>query len=283
MTFYERMTAMGIIIGIDVGGSTTKIVGMKEDRTLISTMMVKAYDQLTSLYGALGNYMDTNRLSLNSVERIYITGVGSSFLSGNIYGIPTVRVEEFSAIGKGGLWLSDLEHAIVISMGTGTAIVRASGNSFTHLGGSGVGGGTLTGLGCNITSANDFDSLCRLAENGNLNNIDLTIGAISKQSISTLHSEITAANLARMSSASTEPDIALGLINMVLQTVFTLGIFAARCTEDPNGPIVLTGSLTVLKQIDSTRKAFADLYPNEIILPPNAVFATAIGAALHGC
>ena len=51
---------MGIILGIDVGGSTTKIVGMKPDGTLISTMLVKAYDQLTSLYGALGNYMDTN-------------------------------------------------------------------------------------------------------------------------------------------------------------------------------------------------------------------------------
>ncbi|MBO4384110.1 MAG: pantothenate kinase [Clostridia bacterium] len=274
---------MGIIIGIDVGGSTTKIVGMKEDRTLISTMMVKAYDQLTSLYGALGNYMDTNKLPLPSVERIYITGVGSSFLSGDIYGIPTVRVEEFSAIGKGGLWLSDLDHAIVISMGTGTAIVRADGNEYKHLGGSGVGGGTLTGLGCNITSANDFDSLCRLAEKGDLNNIDLTIGAITKQNISTLHSEITAANLAKMSSATSEPDIALGLINMVLQTVFTLGVFAARGTEDPDVPIVLTGSLTVLKQIGSTREAFAALYPNKIILPPHAVFATAIGAALHGC
>lgn len=274
---------MGIIIGIDVGGSTTKIVGMNKDRTLISTMMVKAYDQLTSLYGALGNYMDSNKLPLSSVERIYITGVGSSFLSGDIYGIPTIRVEEFSAIGKGGLWLSDLDRAIVISMGTGTAIVSADGEIYKHLGGSGVGGGTLIGLGCSITSANDFDSLCKLAEKGNLDSIDLTIGAISKQNISMLHSDITAANLAKMTSGSTESDIALGLINMVLQTVFTLGIFAARGTDYPDGPIVLTGALTVLDQIDETREAFAAIYPNKILLPPNAAFATAIGAALHGC
>lgn len=274
---------MGIILGIDVGGSTTKIVGMRRDRSLISTMMVKAYDQLTSLYGALGNYMDTNGLPLSDVERIYITGVGSSYLNGDIYGIPTSRVEEFAAIGKGGLWLSGLNQAIVISMGTGTAFVQAKDDSFKHLGGSGVGGGTLLGLGCRLTSADSFDSLRALAEKGNLKNVDLTIGAISKQSISTLHSDITAANFANLNSYTTEADIALGLVNMVLQTIFSLGVFAARGTDMPDGPIVLTGSLTCLDQIDPTRDAFSALYPNEFILPPNAVFATAIGAALHGC
>ena len=274
---------MGIILGIDVGGSTTKIVGMRRDRSLISTMMVKAYDQLTSLYGALGNYMDTNKLPLSDVEHIYITGVGSSYLSGSIYGIPTERVEEFSAIGKGGLWLSGLNEAVVISMGTGTAFVHAKGNEFKHLGGSGVGGGTLLGLGCRLTSADGFDSLCRLAEKGDLKNVDLTIGAISKQSISTLHSDITAANFANLNSYTTEADIALGLVNMVLQTIFSLGVFAARGTEKPDGPIVLTGSLTCLEQIGSAREAFSALYPNEFILPPHAVYATAIGAALQGC
>ena len=272
---------MGIIIGIDVGGSTTKIVGMNTEKKLISTMMVKAYDQLTSLYGALGNYMDTNGLALNEVERIYITGVGSSFLSGNIYGIPTIRVEEFSAIGRGGLWLTGLDEAIIVSMGTGTAFVHANGNSYRHLGGSGVGGGTLIGLGRKLTSADGFDFLCHLAEKGDLSKVDLTIGAITKASIPTLHPELTAANLANIASEATECDLALGLVNMVLQTIFTLGVFAARGTGKPDGPIVLTGSLTVLKQIEDTRSAFGCLYPNKFILPEHAAFATAVGAALH--
>ena len=274
---------MGIILGIDVGGSTTKIVGMRPDRTIISTMMVKAYDQLTSLYGALGNFVDTNRVALSDVERIFITGVGSSYLNGDIYGIPTVRVEEFSAIGKGGLFLSEKERAIVVSMGTGTAFVQASSEGYRHIGGSGVGGGTLVGLGCRLTSADGFDSICRLADQGSLKNVDLTIGAISKQNISTLNSEITAANFANLNSLTTEADIALGLVNMVLQTIFTLGVFAAKGTDMPEVPIVLTGSLTVLHQIDDTKKAFSALYPNEFLLPPNAAFSTAIGAALHGC
>ncbi len=272
---------MGIILGIDVGGSTTKIVGMRSSGELISTMMVRAYDQLTSLYGALGNYMDTNELSLASVERIFITGVGSSFLTGSIYGIPTCRVEEFSAIGRGGLWLTGRDEAIIISMGTGTAFVHAKGSSFTHVGGSGVGGGTLLGLGRQLTSAHGFDSLCRLAERGDLSKVDLTIGAITQAEIPSLHPETTAANLANIKSEANECDLALGLVNMVLQTVFTMGIFAARGAEVPNGAIVLTGSLTALKQIQPTIEAFSLLYPNEFILPEHAAFATAIGAALH--
>ena len=48
-----------------------------------------------------------------------------------------------------------------------------------------------------------------------------------------------------------------------------------------DGAIVLTGSLTALRQIEATKEAFSRLYPNSIIVPENAAFATAIGAALH--
>lgn len=109
-------TQMGIILGIDVGGSTTKIVGLTPGGELISTMTVRAYDQITSLYGALGHYINANKFSLSDVERILVTGVGSSYLSGDIYGIPTQRIEEFSAIARGGLALAGLDEAVVVSM-----------------------------------------------------------------------------------------------------------------------------------------------------------------------
>ena len=40
---------MGIILGVDIGGSTTKIVGLREDGSLLSALRVEANDQLTSL------------------------------------------------------------------------------------------------------------------------------------------------------------------------------------------------------------------------------------------
>ena len=65
-------------------------------------------------------------------------------MEGDIYGIPTEQVEEFTAVGVGGLALSGVEKAVVVSMGTGTAFVWAQrGGEVRHLCGSGVGGGTL--------------------------------------------------------------------------------------------------------------------------------------------
>ena len=114
---------MSVILGIDIGGSTTKIVGLRSDGSTIAMHRVQAQDPITSLYGALGNFLFTNRLELSGVSKIVLTGVGASYVEGNIYGIATETVEEFTAVGVGGLALSGQEKAVVISMGTGTAFI----------------------------------------------------------------------------------------------------------------------------------------------------------------
>ena len=133
---------MGIVIGIDVGGSTTKIVGM-QNGLMVSPLMVKASDPKASIFGAFGRFLDDNSFSLGDVERIMVTGVGAAAIEENIYGISTVHVDEFRAIGRGGLFLSGLEHAIIVSMGTATALVAAKGGEAEHICGTGIGGGTL--------------------------------------------------------------------------------------------------------------------------------------------
>ncbi|MBR4635963.1 MAG: type II pantothenate kinase [Clostridia bacterium] len=270
---------MGIILGIDVGGSTTKIVGLRSDGSLISTMMVRAYDQITSLYGALGHYINDNRISLADVEDIFVTGVGSSYLTGDIYGIPTHRIDEFSAIARGGLALAKVDEAIVVSMGTGTAFVSAGPDGYSHIGGSGVGGGLLLGLGKKLANASDFESLCSIAATGNLSNVDLTVGDISKSDIEKLSSEMTAANLANIKDGATDGDLALGLINMVLQTILTLASFA--CRDSGINSVILTGSLTELQWLEPLVEWFRSMSSVNYIIPPDAAFATAVGAALH--
>ena len=95
---------MGIKIGLDVGGSTTKIVGMKEGKVLYKTV-VKATDPVTSAFGAVGKLVNDNGLKLDEIDQINITGVGASFPAGAILGIKTVVIKEFDATGKGGLFL----------------------------------------------------------------------------------------------------------------------------------------------------------------------------------
>ena len=63
---------MGIVIGIDIGGSTTKIVGFrdgKNERTLMTPLFVKSTDPITSVYGAFGKFIDCNGLALSDVDK----------------------------------------------------------------------------------------------------------------------------------------------------------------------------------------------------------------------
>ena len=125
MPLKRKVFHMEVILGIDIGGSTTKIVGLRTDGSVLSMLRVRAEDQVTSLYGALGNYLTSNGLTLKDVRRVVLTGVGASYVEGDIYGLPTCKVDEFSASGTGALALSDQDSAVVVTMGTGTAFMWA--------------------------------------------------------------------------------------------------------------------------------------------------------------
>ena len=73
-----------IVIGIDVGISTTKIVGVNADGVVISPIRIKATDPITSLYGAFGKYLHDNRVRLEDVEHVMLTGVGAAYIDEDI-------------------------------------------------------------------------------------------------------------------------------------------------------------------------------------------------------
>lgn len=269
---------MNVIIGIDVGGSTTKIVGYTQTGDFISTMQVTAADPVTSAYGALGKYLKENKINLCDIKQILLTGVGSSFFEDNIYGVPTKAVDEFVAVGLGGLALSKKKEALIVSMGTGTAFVRASQKKITHIGGSGVGGGTLMGLCGKLVNASRFETIIDKAAGGDLNNVDLAISDISKGVITTLPPSTTASNFGKMADTASDADVALGVMNMVFQTIGMLAVFA--CRNDSISDVVLTGMLSTLPQAGEIFKSLEKLHNINFIIPENSIFATAVGAAL---
>ena len=156
-----------MIIGIDVGISTTKIVGLSEGR-VISPIRITAADQVTSLYGAFGKFLHDNHIELSDVEQVMVTGVGSAYIDKNIYGIPTNKVDEFVADGLGARFESGLDKAIVVSMGTGTSFVQCEGDEIRHIGGIGIGGGTLQGLARVMLNTRDPKQIETLAKQGKL-------------------------------------------------------------------------------------------------------------------
>lgn len=268
---------MGKVIGIDIGGSTTKIVGF-DDKSMISPLLVRANDPIASVYGAFGKFLNINALKIDDIERIMITGVGSSFINSKLFGIPTARVDEFMAIGMGGLFLSNLSKAIIVSMGTGTALVKAENNTAVHLGGTGVGGGTLLGLSNRMLNVRHFDELIEAAKGGDLSHVDLTIGDISKEIMETLPSETTASNFGKISDLVTNADLAMGIINLVFQTIGMIAVFNTRI--DNIKDVVLTGNLTNVPQSEYIFNQLSKLYEVNFQTPQNAEYATAVGAAI---
>ena len=266
---------MSVILGVDVGGSTTKIVAF--DQKVIGMLQVRAGDQLTSLYGAIGNLLHQYNLKLSDVERIVLTGVGASLIDEDIYGIPTCKVNEFNAIGKGGLLLCEEKEALVVSMGTGTAFVYAKGDEIEHIGGSGVGGGTLIGLASKLVGESDFEAILALAAGGDLTHVDLSVQDISNEEISTLPKNVTASNFGRVRSTATKGDLALGLINMILQTAGVIAAITAKSRGFKK--VIVTGSLTALPQARETLDGVTALHGVPFLIPENATFATALGAA----
>lgn len=279
----------GVVIGIDVGGSTTKIVGFREGvadaATLIDPLFVRATDPITSIYGAFGRFTVENGLSLDDIDRVMMTGVGSSYMSAPIYSLDCRTVPEFSGVGLGGLYLSGLREAIIVSMGTGTALVHArrradGGTDIDYLGGTGVGGGTLLGLTRRMLGVDTVEHIEQLCEGGDLSRVDLTIKDISRNDqFPGVNYNLTAANFGKLSDLADSHDIALGLANMVAETIAMMAVFAARGHGVRD--IVLTGNLTTLSPIRRVFAGLQDTFGVNFRIPENAQFGTVIGAALY--
>ena len=279
MPLKRKVFHMEVILGIDIGGSTTKIVGLRTDGSVLSMLRVRAEDQVTSLYGALGNYLTSNGLTLKDVRRVVLTGVGASYVEGDIYGLPTCKVDEFSASGTGALALSGQDSAVVVTMGTGTAFMWAEkSGSVRHLCGSGIGGGTLGGLCRKLVGMERFGQIKKLAAQGDLGQVDLTIADITCNPAPTLDPTLTAANFGNLAEDASPADLAAGAVNLVLQAIGTMTVLACQCCDTRT--VVLTGSMTTLDQVKPNFENFEKLYGIHYIVPENATFATAIGAGL---
>ena len=268
---------MGIIIGIDVGISTTKIVGIKNNK-VSAPIRITAADPITSLSGAFGKYLHDNDIELSDVEHVMLTGVGAAYIDQPIYGLPTSKSQEFIADGLGARFESKLDHTIVVSMGTGTSFVKCDGDDMHHIGGIGVGGGTLAGLARIMLNTSDIKQVATLAKQGNVRNIDLTIGDISAQPLPGLPMDTTASNFARAQSDASKEDIAAGIIKMVLQSIGSAAWLASLGSDIRD--FVLIGNLSLLPQCKEVFPALEKLYDIRFHIPKYSQYCTAIGAAL---
>lgn len=268
-----------MIIGIDIGSTTTKAVAV-QDGKVIRTIKTKAFDAVTSATGAFGKMIMESNARISDVEKIIITGAGALKINTEIFGIPTHKIEEIKAIGIGGMFLSGSDNVIIANIGTGTSIIEATKEKITHLGGTGVGGGTITGLAKELIKTQTFDNILNLADHGDLTQVDLLIEDISDLDISFLDRKATAANFGKMLDTAEKEDIALGILNMVYQVIGVISMFAAKSRNKDT--VLVTGNGSKNRIGKKILDEISVMYNVKFVFPADAEYATALGAALSG-
>ena len=203
------------------------------------------------------------------------------------YGVtPITGVGEVTAIGQGGLYLAGLPEALVVSAGSGTAMVAAREGDIHHATGSAVGGGTLQGLGKLLLGTADAREIDALAAVGNSNAVDLTLLEATGGVLGHLPADANAVNFGRIPRMSvSEPgwmprqeDIAAGLVVMVGQVIAVVAINAARA--EGLKTIVVVGHLVDLPSVRRVLATVAGYYDAHIVVPEMPGYATAIGALM---
>ena len=268
-----------MIIGIDIGSTTTKAV-LLEDSRIVKRIRTKAEDAVTAAAGAFGKMIVENGVRMQDIKKIMITGAGATKIKGDLFGIPTEKVNEITAIGTGGLFLSGCDNIVIVNIGTGTAIIEASRDEIIHLGGSGVGGGTILGLSKKLLSLSDYDDIMRLAGAGNLDSVDLLLEDIMAANFGFLSGKSTASNFGKMLDTARNEDIAFGIINLVYQTIGMISVFAARSRNIDRVIVTGSGSHNPLG-----RKVLSDITAMHSVIfeyLSDAEYTTAVGAGLCG-
>ncbi len=260
--------------------STTKAVAFREDR-LLGLASTTSTDPIASSSGAIGRLIHEIGIGLEEIEGIALTGVSSSKVPNEIFGIKTYTVDEIKSIGYGGAYLTEKERALVVSIGTGTAIVSVDLEKGTveHIGGTGVGGGTLTGLSRALLRFSELETLENMAERGDLKRVDLTVGDLVGGPVGIIPEYATASNFGNIRDGTTQEDLSAGLMNMVAQTIGTVAFFAAK-SKDLTEEIVYVGGLTNVEIFKRFLLSTTEMFNAKAVVPDHPEYATAIGSAI---
>ena len=256
-------------IGIDRGASFTDFAVI-ESGSLAKTLSIEKRDwqSIVSAYDRLVDQYQTYH----------------TVFTGATAGMPArikkeiQLISEIDAIGFGGSALANYSDCIVVSIGTGTAIVHFSKREARHVAGTGLGGGTIKGLSSIICGLEDPLEIETRALKGDPSKINLTISDLGYEGLSFLSSDMTASNFADVKSDKPE-DMAAGILRLVGETV---GIIASLCAREFNCPdrIVVVGKVANSQFIRHTIDLVGKLYQTQFTFPEDPGYATVYGAAM---
>lgn len=257
-------------VGVDVGGSLTKV----------------AIDDDGARQYRLLEHTDPDRVaaSLPQAAPVYVTGCGARDLAARLPSPAEVQDElECFCAGARQLvreqGLSSLPF-VLASAGTGTSVFHVSEEAGTRVTGTGVGGGTITGLGHLLLSTGDFTEILSLAARGRRQTVDLMVSDLYREAAqSPVLSALTAANFGRGGlTGGGKADVASAIVQLVVEVVAVLSIQVARTYKEST--IVLAGSPSGHPHIRDRFLEIGRHLGHEFAFLHHGAFCGAVGALL---
>jgi type II pantothenate kinase len=227
-------------------------------------------------------------LELDRLARIAVTGGRHKLLPSRLSTCEIVAVPEVTAIGRGGQALAlpnerkPQTPVLVVSAGSGTAVISARGTTYAHVTGTGVGGGTLLGLGRLLLGTADATLIDAMAMRGDPNAVDLALRDVVIGPIGALPPDATAVNfgrLARQEQSAHADDLAAALMTLVGQVIAITAINAARAERIEH--VVLIGHMADMPSFRRVIALVGEYYGIHVMIPEHAGYGTALGALLH--
>lgn len=258
---------------VDIGMTNIDIVVESENG--IQTAMLRnehrhAADQFRQA-------LDFMRGQLTPGMTIGVTGGRYRHLPNALDGFRIQKVDELRALGLGGLTLSGLDAGLVVSAGTGVAMVAATKAEVSHVTGSAVGGGTLLGLSSLILGTNDVDEIDQLAMAGDASAVDIMLNEAVGGEVGRLPASANAVNLGKLDRENdfSRENLAAGLVRLVAQVISVIAINAADASDLES--IIMVGHLMDLQSIRKEVDLVGEFYQKKFIVPENPGYGTVRG------
>lgn len=260
-------------LAVDIGMTNIDIILETGDELImemLSNQHQHAVDQLNQAINEV-------KASLTPGMTIGVTGGRYRDLPEQVLGYQIKKVDEIQALGLGGLALSGLESGLVVSAGTGVAMVSARGKEINHVTGSAVGGGTLLGLSKLILGTTDVMEIDTLALTGDASAVDIMLSEAVGGEVGLLPSNANAVNLGKLDQENDfeRENLAAGLVRLVAQVIAVIAINAANAAGQD--AIILVGHLMDLESICREIDLVGEFYQREFVVPENPGFGTAMG------